>query len=95
MGSAWLGEHVEFRSSRQVVLFSGETDVPGAVHKWLLPFFYSGIFLPMNTYCLLKSTHPLFPCLGYNSHGRCAVEVDITRLFGAGGQPYSAPGRTV
>lgn len=43
--------------------------------------FYSGILLPMNTYCLLNSTHPLLHCLGYKSHGRCVAESDITRLF--------------
>lgn len=43
--------------------------------------FYSGILLPMNTYCLLNSTHPLLHCLGYKSHGRCVAEIDITRLF--------------
>lgn len=38
MGSAWLSEHVEYRGSWQVVLVTGETDVPVAVDQWLLPF---------------------------------------------------------
>lgn len=63
IGSEWLGEHMEFRDSWQVVLFTGETDVPMAVDKWLI-LFCSGIFLPMNMYHLLKSTHPLLHCLG-------------------------------
>lgn len=87
MGSAWLGEHVEFRDSWQVVLFTGETGVPVAVDKWLLPLFFSGILLLTNMYCLLKSTHPLLHCLGYNSHGRPVFELTSPGFLVLGDNP--------